>query len=134
MCLSYINKLIKDERGVGAVEAALTLPILIVMMLGLMEVGRALFIKGVMTHSVQEGARFALVSPIASEEAIKDRVRQNFVLIDPANITAFTVQNVVNTDNTRTITITLSYNHQLIIPLALSSGLTFTDQEIVYTS
>jgi Flp pilus assembly protein TadG len=47
------------RRGVAAVEAAVTLPLLMTLLLGVWEVGRMLEINATMTNAVREGVRFA---------------------------------------------------------------------------
>ncbi|MFZ5608108.1 MAG: TadE/TadG family type IV pilus assembly protein [Pseudomonadota bacterium] len=122
-----------DQRGVSIAETAFVLPVLLVMMLGLFEVGRVLFTKGVLTHSVQEGARLALVSPAASEDAIKARITQNFTLIDPARLAVFDIDETVNADSTRTIVITVVYNYDLAVPFLSDWAVTLREQETVFT-
>jgi len=48
-----------ERRGVVAVEAAVILPVLLIMMLGIWEVGRIIQIKQIMVNSAREGARLA---------------------------------------------------------------------------
>jgi len=49
----------KTRRGVVAVEAAITMPLLLVLMLGVWEVGRIIQIQQMLVNSCREGARFA---------------------------------------------------------------------------
>jgi Flp pilus assembly protein TadG len=49
----------RKRRGVAAVEAAVILPFLLFLMLGLWEVGRMVWITTVMTNSAREAARVA---------------------------------------------------------------------------
>ena len=47
------------RRGVVAVEAAVTLPFMLVMMFGVWEVGRLIHVNQIMVDSAREGARLA---------------------------------------------------------------------------
>ncbi len=47
------------RRGIAAVEAAVVLPILLILMLGVWEVGRMIQVDQVLTNSAREGARLA---------------------------------------------------------------------------
>jgi Flp pilus assembly protein TadG len=49
------------HRGQALVEAALVLPLLLLVLVGIMEVGRAWNIHQVVTHAAREGARAAAV-------------------------------------------------------------------------
>jgi Flp pilus assembly protein TadG len=49
----------KDRRAVVAVEAAFVLPVLLVLMLGVWEVGRLIQVNQIVVNSAREGARLA---------------------------------------------------------------------------
>jgi Flp pilus assembly protein TadG len=76
------NKL--HRRGVVAVEAAVVLPMLLIVMFGVWEVGRIIQVKQIMVNSAREGARLAAggyttnsqaVTPIMVTQAVKDYLR-----------------------------------------------------------
>lgn len=64
-----INRFRRDDRGAAAVEFALVLPILVVLVFGIVDFGRALFAYNYLTSAVREGGRFAAVQESASAEA-----------------------------------------------------------------
>ena len=47
------------RRGVVAVEAAVVLPVLIIVMFGMWEVGRLIQVNQIVTNAAREGARLA---------------------------------------------------------------------------
>ena len=49
----------RRRRGLAVVEAAVTLPVIVTMMLGLWEVGRLVQVNQLLTNAVREGARLA---------------------------------------------------------------------------
>ncbi|WP_284979011.1 TadE/TadG family type IV pilus assembly protein [Arthrobacter sp. fls2-241-R2A-200] len=51
----------KKERGAVAVEMALLLPLLLLLLIGIMEFGRALNVQISLTEAAREGARYAAV-------------------------------------------------------------------------
>lgn len=53
-----IGRSAKRQRGVAAVEFAITLPLLLFMMLATVEVGRVLFQYNTLTKAVRDGARY----------------------------------------------------------------------------
>ncbi|MHB1225596.1 MAG: TadE/TadG family type IV pilus assembly protein [Gemmatimonadaceae bacterium] len=70
-----INRFRRDDRGAAAVEFALVLPILVVLVFGIVDFGRALFAYNYLTSAVREGGRFAAVQGSASAEgAVRDRM------------------------------------------------------------
>jgi Flp pilus assembly protein TadG len=52
----------RDERGAAAVEFALVLPVIILLLFGIIEFGRAWNVKQVLTDAAREGARVAAVN------------------------------------------------------------------------
>lgn len=64
---------LKREEGAAAVEFALVLPILILILFGIIEFGFALYNKEVITNASREGARAGIVqAPKLTEAAVKD--------------------------------------------------------------
>ena len=63
------------ERGSAMVETAITIPLLLMMMVGIFEVGRAYETWQVLTNAAREGARMA-VTPSSTEEITTALIRQ----------------------------------------------------------
>jgi Flp pilus assembly protein TadG len=56
---------LRDRRGVGAVEFALVLPLFLASMIGVIEVGRALWTQNTLQRAVEAAARCATVDATA---------------------------------------------------------------------
>lgn len=70
----------RDQRGAALVEFAIIFPVLIVLVFGCIDFGRAFFLRNNLVAAVREGARFGAVlgtspTPCASTAAIRARVR-----------------------------------------------------------
>ena len=65
----------KGERGSALIEAALTLPLLLLVSVGIFEFGRVFQTWQVLTNAAREGARMAVVPGMASSD-VETRVRQ----------------------------------------------------------
>lgn len=73
----------QKRRGVVAVEAAIVLPVLIIVMFGTWEVGRLIQVNQIVTNAAREGARFAAGgyvngTPITSsmvQQAVRDYIK-----------------------------------------------------------
>jgi Flp pilus assembly protein TadG len=69
----------KERRGAVAVEAAMVLTVLIILMLGLWEVGRLVQINQVMVNAAREGARLAAGGYVdgtpVTQDMVEDAVR-----------------------------------------------------------
>jgi Flp pilus assembly protein TadG len=63
------------ERGNAMVEAAMTLPILLLLMVGIFEVGRAYETWQVVTNAAREGARIAML-PNSNTDTVKAMVKK----------------------------------------------------------
>jgi Flp pilus assembly protein TadG len=67
--------LIRANRGQSVVEFALVLPMLLLVLFGITELGRAVVTKNVLTSAAREGARLAIVTG-PNEEAVRARVER----------------------------------------------------------
>ena len=63
------------ERGAALLEVALTLPILLLVAVGIFEFGRAYQTWQILTNAAREGARVAVL-PGIDDEAVEDRVQE----------------------------------------------------------
>lgn len=63
-----------DERGSSAVEMALSLPILLTFIFGMMQVGMMMAADAGMQHALGEGARLATIYPTPTDTAIKAKI------------------------------------------------------------
>ena len=68
------HKLTRSERGQSLVELAITLPILILLLLGTLDFGMAIFSYSMLRDSAQEGAFYGSFNPSNSAE-IENRAR-----------------------------------------------------------
>jgi Flp pilus assembly protein TadG len=66
----------KDTKGVSAVEFALILPLLVLLIVGIAQMGILYFAHAGLRNLVAEGARYASISPRPTEAAIKARINQ----------------------------------------------------------
>jgi Flp pilus assembly protein TadG len=65
-----------ERRGAVIVEAAVILPVLLVMMLGIWEVGRIIQLQQVISNSAREGARFAAAGKMNGTDVTVTMVQQ----------------------------------------------------------
>ena len=63
-----------NERGTALLETALTLPLILLVSVGIFEFGRAYQIDQVITNAAREGARVAVL-PGSTVDAVKSRVQ-----------------------------------------------------------
>lgn len=68
------SKRIKSQRGTALIEAALTIPLILIISVAIFEFGRAFETWQVMTNAAREGARVAVL-PGSTVDQVKARVR-----------------------------------------------------------
>jgi Flp pilus assembly protein TadG len=123
----------RDERGVIAVEFALIVPMLLMLLLGIVEFGFGYHAWDATQNAAREGARLGAVDPNPSE--IIARVRGTTDFLDQANLSV-TVQCSVasgpfgtcNPDPSRwnegdIIRVTVQYRYDFLTPLPNFVGL-----------
>lgn len=107
-----VQKNIRSESGASAVEFALLLPVLMIILFGVIEFGIALYRQSVLTNASREGARLGIVQsvPAITSGAINTAIT-NYLTpagINPADVT----RNIVAGGATGTpviVTLTLPY-------------------------
>jgi Flp pilus assembly protein TadG len=80
----------KSARGQALAEFALVLPVLMLLIAGIVEFGRAWNIKQAVTDAAREGVRYAVVAdPTVTEDTVRSRVKERLALasIDTAAAT-----------------------------------------------
>ena len=65
----------KSERGAALIEAAITIPMLLLVAVGIFEFGRAYQTWQILTNAAREGARIAVLSA-PSNSLVEQRVRE----------------------------------------------------------
>jgi Flp pilus assembly protein TadG len=125
----------RDERGAGAVEFALSVPILISLIYGIFEFSQLYEANAGMQHALGEGARFAtLCIPTATgcnPESNDDiKAKMNAKLFGPVGGT-FNVQDVVDGTNSKTLTVT--YTRTMNFLFFTGPAITLTRSKLVYT-
>lgn len=69
-----MRKLIREERGVAAIEMAFSFPILMLMIYGMMQIGMVMAADAGMQHGLGEGARKATLYPTPTDADIKSEI------------------------------------------------------------
>jgi Flp pilus assembly protein TadG len=115
----------KGERGSALIEAALTLPLLLLVSVGIFEFGRVFQTWQVLTNAAREGARMAVLPGMASSD-VQTRVRQYLQdgqLGDYAGATIVidrtaSISIGVGTASTSVVTVNYPFNFMVLNPVA----------------
>jgi Flp pilus assembly protein TadG len=102
------------EDGVAAVEMALVMPVLLLLVLGIIDVGRLVSTQVAVQDAAQEGALFAAFAP-SSYSTVRDRVKTT---ADDLGVATNDVQVTCpeGNDGDR-IDVTVGYDFDLLTPL-----------------
>ena len=84
-------QILHQERGIGAVEFALTAPVLLGFIVGVAQLGTLFFANSGLKSAVAEGARYATIHPRPSDAQIIQRISDGRFGLDPAHITGPTI-------------------------------------------
>jgi Flp pilus assembly protein TadG len=121
------RKLLCDRRGSPSVDFALTMPALILMTVGVMQLGIAFLANAGLRNAVEVGARYATVYPYPTNDAIISKVRSHTFGIDPAQLsTPVVTRNSSNGENYVEVSATYPVRFNLIFFTTPSFNLTYT--------
>jgi len=130
----------RDDKGAELVEAALVLPLIILLVLGMFWLGRGYNSLQTLTRAAREGARLAVTPTCAScgntyptEAEVRAVIDASLLAssMDPASVTGFSMQrNVVlnpgSVPEVRGVVISFSYPYNLVLPFIPGSLSTLT--------
>jgi len=107
-----VKRLVRNDRGQSVVEFALVLPILLMIVFGVTEFGRAWMTMNVLTAAAREGCRIAVVTD-PDVAAVTTRVTElcTAARVTPTNIT---VTGPDPLDPDRRVTVTVQSDFQVI--------------------
>jgi Flp pilus assembly protein TadG len=124
-----------NERGASAVEFAILLPVLMLILFGTIEFGMVMYSREVLTNASREGARAGIVQQTPKlDEGQIEAVVTNYLTntgIDPANVdVSVTGAQGVFPNN---LTVSTSYPYQFFAPgiLGLGNSITLTTQTVM---
>lgn len=109
----------RSERGQAAVEFALVLPFLILIICGVIDFGRILYTANALTGVCERGARYASINPSKTNAEIQSKV-QEYVPPGIDNTKIVPVNTTPNTPSGRasgvSVTVTFSYSMDYVTP------------------
>jgi len=85
------RKLRRNADGAAAVEFALVAPALILLIVGIAQLGVLFMANAGLHHAVGEGARFATIYPRPNDEQIRARIADTRYGLDPASLSTPTI-------------------------------------------
>ena len=110
------KKRLRDERGASAVEFAFIVPLLIVLVLGIAEFGRAFQVSGTLSAAAREGVRVMALqnNPAAARAAVRNAAPALDPAVTNAQITITPASCPVAGTATTTVRLTVTYTHPFL--------------------
>lgn len=81
--MKLLHKLRRDDRGAAIIETAFALPVLIIMVWAVVQLGLVFRALSGIQHALGEGARLATLYPKPTDDAIKDKIDEVVFGIGP---------------------------------------------------
>jgi Flp pilus assembly protein TadG len=116
---------LKDQKGAAAVEFAIVLPLLMMMLFGIIEFSIAFYDKAMITNASREGARSGIVLKAGSREdavedaeiesVINDFLTDKLITLGASNVPAVAItRDGFSTGDSLTVTVTYIYDYYVI--------------------
>lgn len=104
-----------NQKGQSLVEVAITLPVIILIMAGVLDLGRAYFTYVALSDAAAEGAAYAAINPGDTTQIVERAVESSngLLVLDQDQIT---IQNNSLTAGSP-ITVTVTYDYALLTPI-----------------
>ena len=109
-------KILKDRRGTAFVEFGLLAPIFFLVIVGIVDFGRMMWLSNSVEHAATEGARYAAVRgvgkpTVATAQQIQDFARAQVTLIPTSEMTVNVSWTPTNNNNPgSTVTVQVTYD------------------------
>ncbi len=102
-----------SQRGQSVVELALILPVFLLFVLGILDLGRAVYTQTVLSNAVREGSRLAIIDTVSTQTVILKVVQAAVgVNLSPADVTV----SGARTSGT-TVTVSASFVYVPVTPM-----------------
>ncbi|NIP42270.1 MAG: hypothetical protein GWO41_04160 [candidate division Zixibacteria bacterium] len=115
--MAFKSRLFRNKKGNAIIEFALVLPILLLVLFGITEFGRAIMVTNVLNTASREGARLAAVSDLSDTVSVQTRVQEVLTAsnVTPKNIT------VEYSAATRTVKVSVTSDFEVLSAGVLGS-------------
>lgn len=84
--IARLRQFCRDRRGAAAVDFALSAPIMIILIIGVMQLGIAFLANSGIRNAVEVGARYAIIYPYPTDDAIITKIKANAFGVDSTQL------------------------------------------------
>jgi len=127
---AWLRRFSDDGRGATMLEFAIVAPVLIAMLVGVFNVGFAMYAGAAVRNAIQRSSRVLMMTPTTTAATIKTSAQA--LLVDvPVNNLAVTVTTETVTASMQIKRVTWTYDYALWVPFASNSTLSFGSSMVV---
>ena len=101
----------RGQQGQELVEYALALPVVLLLLMSILDLGRVVYVYSALHNSVREGARYGIIQP-ADAAGIETVVRTRAVGLNPTELSVF-----VSQPDLQTIRVRAAYQFTAVTPI-----------------
>lgn len=112
--MKNLMKLLNSKKGQALVETALTLPLLLLILMGIVEFGRIFNAYLIVTNASREGARYAAIN--STDTTVNSAITNLTQTLDQSQITVTINPTQAGRTSGNPVTVTVNYNLQIITP------------------
>ena len=104
-----------DQKGQSLVEVAVALPVLLLILLGILDLGRAYFTYIALADAAAEGAAFGAIHPTDTAQIVERAAESSngLVTLEPDMVSV----DLIDLSAGLPITVTVEYQYQLLTPV-----------------
>ncbi len=120
--------LVRNERGAAAVEMALTLPLFLAAVFGIMEVGRLIYTQAALSYAAEEATRYAVVNEgLVTTAEIEAYAAARLIGVIDSNSAVFSATAPIDpVSNTALFTVQVSYPYDFMLPYVADGAITLS--------
>ena len=119
------------ESGAAALETALVLPVFLTLVIGILNVGWALYCGAEVRHAVERSTRLLIIDPETTEEAIQTAVMADLHGADPNDVVLTMAAEDVGEDGGQVARLTWTYGYTVDVPFVNPIVLDFGSSIVV---
>lgn len=122
-----LKRLLAERSGVAALEFSITAPILIVMTVGILQLGLAFFASAGLRNGVEAGARYGQIYPLPSDSDVRSKVLSSSYGMDLSQpYTLSVTRGVANGENYTDVTMAYPFRFNFLLFQTPAMQFTYT--------
>lgn len=127
---AFARRLIRDTAGATALEFAIVSPVLILMLIGIFNLGYAMYCGAAVRNAIQRASRVLIMTPTTPASSISASAQA--LLADvPVNDLAVSVTTETVSSSMQVERVSWTYDYVLSVPFANTSTLNFSSSMVV---